>query len=159
MEAKHTATHKARGFITKSKAGHYTAKAVDENGKLLAIQDKLPSLEAAREFNRVAITEASVAAIPLRITERKPFDRVTYEIRDANGRRLFDIGESAGRDLVAFIVRACNAHDELVKALQDARLAVSFTSNSSGILDKSRCDWASELLVSIDAALSAAGAA
>lgn len=46
---------KARGYITKSKSGHYTAKAVAADGSLLAISDKLPDLEAARAFNRDAL--------------------------------------------------------------------------------------------------------
>lgn len=44
-----------RGYITKSKAGHYTAKAVDATGNLIAIQDKLADLEAARSFIRNAL--------------------------------------------------------------------------------------------------------
>lgn len=46
---------KARGYITKSKAGHYTAKAVDAAGHLIAIQDKLPDLPAARQFIATAL--------------------------------------------------------------------------------------------------------
>ena len=46
---------KARGYITKSKAGHYTAKAVDAAGHLIAIQDKLCDLPTARRFIADAI--------------------------------------------------------------------------------------------------------
>src|SRR5262249_38131405 len=46
-KAKH-ATGRPRGYITKSKAGHYTATMRDGRGVLVNIQDKLPTLEAAR---------------------------------------------------------------------------------------------------------------
>jgi hypothetical protein len=50
-----------RGYITKSKAGHYTATVRDAQGVLLHIQDRLPSLQAAREENRAAIAKATSA--------------------------------------------------------------------------------------------------
>jgi hypothetical protein len=48
-----------RGYITKSRSGHYTAKAVNADGRLIAISDKLPSLDAARAFNRDALNQNS----------------------------------------------------------------------------------------------------
>lgn len=39
---------KFRQYVTKSRAGHYTASLRDAQGVRVFIQDKLPTLEAAR---------------------------------------------------------------------------------------------------------------
>lgn len=48
---------KYRTYITKSRAGHYTATVRDAaSGELIRMRDKLPSLEAARKAARDIIS-------------------------------------------------------------------------------------------------------
>lgn len=51
-----------RPYITKSRAGHYTVSVRNALGALVYIQDKLPTLEAAREAGRAAIAKARSAS-------------------------------------------------------------------------------------------------
>ncbi len=50
----------ARGSITKSKAGHYTVTMRDSQRRMLSIQDKIPTLQQAREL--LAMLKAAEAA-------------------------------------------------------------------------------------------------
>jgi len=48
-----------RQYITKSRAGHYTVTVRNALGELVYIQDKLPTLEAARRAGATAIAKAT----------------------------------------------------------------------------------------------------
>lgn len=61
MSTKHTPG--LRGSITKSKAGHYTVTLRSSQGALLSIQDKQPTLRAARELLAMLKSEHREAAI------------------------------------------------------------------------------------------------
>ena len=53
-----------RGYITKSKAGHYTVTLRASDGRLLAIQDKQPTLKAARDLLSILKDEKREVFIP-----------------------------------------------------------------------------------------------
>jgi hypothetical protein len=59
MNARMTPAPLPRTRITKSRAGHYTVSVRNALGTLVFIEDKLPTLEAAREAGRTAISEAA----------------------------------------------------------------------------------------------------
>lgn len=73
------------------------------------------------------------AAFPWRVAERPATGEVG--VLDAGGNVLFTL-DASDKTLAAFIVRACNAHEELVKALKDVQFA-----NEADLLSPRHAVW------------------
>lgn len=98
-----------------------------------------------------AHTATPIFDLPMSVsTEGSQTNKSVVVVRDKSGVRIFhDYGNSKNLEKAAFISRACNAHDDLVKALQAARLYAHGIGQATTI----------DLIEEIDAALAKAGAA